>query len=242
MLNFGWAEMLVIGLVALIVIGPEDLPDMFRQVGRFTAKLRQMSREFSRAMEQAAKDSGVKDVAKDLKAVTSPKAMGLDAVKSAADKFEKWDPIKNAVKPSAATVNKPLVPAPIPPTPVSSLTPVSTTPADQVPVTAAVSAGQDDMDEALDDLAEADLVAETPAHGPATQALYDKQALRAQVLAEQTAKLKAIEEGTYAAQPTILPPARVQTAKAAPKSRLTQPTPVAEAKPARKPRKKADPA
>lgn len=111
--DIGWAELMLIGIVALIVIGPEDLPDMFRQLGRFTAKLRQMSREFSRAMEQAAKESGVKDVADDLKAVTSPKNLGLNKVKEAADRFEKWDPIKNAAKPTA----KPLVPAPMPATP-----------------------------------------------------------------------------------------------------------------------------
>ena len=61
--DIGWSELLLIGIVALIVIGPEDLPDMFRQLGRFTAKIRAMGREFSRAMEQAAKDSGVNDVA-----------------------------------------------------------------------------------------------------------------------------------------------------------------------------------
>ena len=99
--DIGWSELLLIGIVALIVIGPEDLPDMFRQLGRFTAKIRAMGREFSRAMEQAAKDSGVNDVAKDLKAATSAKSMGLDKVKEAADRFEKWDPIKNAAKPTA---------------------------------------------------------------------------------------------------------------------------------------------
>jgi sec-independent protein translocase protein TatB len=110
--DIGWAEMLLIGIVALVVIGPEDLPQMFRQIGRFTAKIRAMSRDFSRAMEQAAKDTGVKDMAKDIKAATS--VGGLDKVKAAADKFEKWDPIKgNTAKPAA----KPLVPAPIPETP-----------------------------------------------------------------------------------------------------------------------------
>lgn len=113
--DIGWAELLVIGVVALIVIGPEDLPEMFRQLGRFTAKLKSMSREFSKAMEQAAKDSGVNDVAKDLRAATSPKAMGLDKVKEAADRFEKWDPIKNAAKPTIPA--KPLVPPPMPETP-----------------------------------------------------------------------------------------------------------------------------
>lgn len=123
--DIGWAELLLIGIVALIVIGPEDLPDMFRQLGRFTAKLRSMSRDFSRAMEQAAKDSGVKDVANDLKAVTSPKALGLNKVKEAADRFEKWDPIKNAAKPTQSAA-KPLVPAPMPatPAPVVAVEPV----------------------------------------------------------------------------------------------------------------------
>lgn len=92
--DIGWTELLLIGIVALIVIGPEDLPEMFRQLGRFTAKLRSMSREFSRAMEQAAKESGVKDVAKDINTIASPKNLGLNAVKDAADKFEKWDPLK----------------------------------------------------------------------------------------------------------------------------------------------------
>ncbi len=113
--DIGFAELLLIGIVALIVVGPEDLPQMFRQLGRFTAKIKAMGREFSRAMEQAAAETGVKDVAKDLKAATSPKAMGLDKVKEAADRFEKWDPIKNAAKPS--TPAKPLVPPPMPATP-----------------------------------------------------------------------------------------------------------------------------
>ena len=114
--DIGWAELMIIAVVALIVIGPKDLPEMFRQLGRVTAKIRAMARDFSRAMEQAAKDSGVSDVAKDMRTATSPKAMGLDKVRAAADKFEKWDPLK-PVKPAV----KPLTPPPIPPvTPVAA--------------------------------------------------------------------------------------------------------------------------
>ncbi len=118
--DIGFAELMLIGIIALIVVGPEDLPQMFRQLGRFTAKIKAMGREFSRAMEQAANETGIKDVAKDLKDATSAKAMGLDKVKEAADRFEKWDPIKNAAKPTVAT--KPLTPPPMPATvpPVSS--------------------------------------------------------------------------------------------------------------------------
>lgn len=105
MIDIGMSELLVVGTIALIVIGPKDLPELFRSLGRMTAKLRAMSREFSRAMEAAANESGVKDVAADLRKVTSAKSMGLDAVKDATTKFENWDPLKTAkssLKPAAA--------------------------------------------------------------------------------------------------------------------------------------------
>ena len=50
MFGLGWSEMLVVGIVALIVIGPKDLPGLFRSIGQFTGKARMMAREFSRAM------------------------------------------------------------------------------------------------------------------------------------------------------------------------------------------------
>ncbi|WP_374642139.1 twin-arginine translocase TatA/TatE family subunit [Tabrizicola sp.] len=101
-MDFSWSEMMLVGIVALIVIGPKDLPGMFRELGRITAKIRSMGREFSRAMEQAAKETGVKDVTDGLKAVSNPAGAGLDAVKSAADRFEKWDPLKNPAKTTPA--------------------------------------------------------------------------------------------------------------------------------------------
>jgi sec-independent protein translocase protein TatB len=188
--DIGWAELLLIGIVALIVIGPEDLPEMFRQLGRFTAKLRSMGREFSRAMEQAAKESGVNDVARDLKAATSAKAMGLDKVKEAADRFEKWDPIKNAAKPT--TPVKALTPAPMPATPE--------------PVAAVVAP-----------------VEATVVHGPATQALLEKQAAKKAILAETADKLKAVDSAEVVAKPAPKPRAKraevAPAADAAPKSR-----------------------
>jgi sec-independent protein translocase protein TatB len=107
MFDIGWTELILIGVVALIVIGPRDLPEMFRTLGRFTAKLRSMSREFSRAMEQAANDSGVKDVAKDIRNVASPGNLGLNAVKDSVAKFEKWDPLKTS-KPVTTPVTTPV--------------------------------------------------------------------------------------------------------------------------------------
>ena len=108
-MDFSWSEMLLVGIVALIVIGPKDLPAMFRELGKITAKIRAIKREFSRAMEQAASETGVKDAVDGLKAVSNPTGAGLDAVKSAADRFEKWDPMKHP-----AVTAKPLTPPPVP--------------------------------------------------------------------------------------------------------------------------------
>ena len=96
MFGLGWSEMVLIGIVALIVIGPKDLPVMFRTLGQFTGKARKMAREFSRAMENAADDAGVKDISKTIKAAANPHKFGIDKLKEATD-------FKSAIKPGGET-------------------------------------------------------------------------------------------------------------------------------------------
>jgi sec-independent protein translocase protein TatB len=91
MFDLGWTELLLIGIVALIVVGPKDLPGLFRSVGRFVGKAKGMAREFSRAMEDAADEAGVKDISTSLKAAANPKQFGLDKVKEATDSFKNWE-------------------------------------------------------------------------------------------------------------------------------------------------------
>lgn len=86
-----WSEILIVAVVALIVVGPKDLPGMFREFGKFTAKMKRMAREFSSAMEAAADETGAKDIAKDLRTVTSPKNTGLDVLQKAT-KLDGFDP------------------------------------------------------------------------------------------------------------------------------------------------------
>ena len=172
MFDIGWMELMVIGVVALIVVGPRDLPEMFRQLGRFTGKLKSMAREFNRAMEQAANDSGMKDAVRDLNAIADPRSTAINSVKGAVDKFEKWDPIKNAAKPTVPLQHKgPLVPPPMPATPAPAAAPALAEPAavaEPAPAPAPV--------------------------GPNTQALYEKQAQRRAIMEEANAKLKALDQ------------------------------------------------
>ncbi|WP_295042033.1 Sec-independent protein translocase protein TatB [uncultured Paracoccus sp.] len=119
MLDVGWSELLLIGVVALIVIGPEDLPKLFHTLGRITAKARSMAREFTSAMEDAAKGSGISEVSKDLKDLTSKKSLGLDALDRAATRFEQWDP-KASLEKSTRAVPDPAAPAPADSRPVDA--------------------------------------------------------------------------------------------------------------------------
>lgn len=95
MFDLGIGELLVIGVFALIFVGPKDFTKMFRELGRFSAKLRKMARDFQRAMEDAADESGMRETASSLKKMTSAKELGLDAVKDAA---KGWDPTKPSEK------------------------------------------------------------------------------------------------------------------------------------------------
>ncbi|MEO1106515.1 MAG: Sec-independent protein translocase protein TatB [Pseudomonadota bacterium] len=95
MFDLGFTELLVIGVVALIVVGPKDLPVLFRNVGRWVGKARGMAREFSSAMNEAADQSGVGDLQKSLNAATQPMNTAVDGVKKAAqDMAKSIDPTK----------------------------------------------------------------------------------------------------------------------------------------------------
>tara|TARA_R110002110_G_scaffold184981_1_gene391961 strand:- start:4208 stop:4777 length:570 start_codon:yes stop_codon:yes gene_type:complete len=102
MFDLGWSELLVIGIVALIVVGPKDLPVLFRRVGQFVGKAKGMAREFSSAMNDAADSSGMRDMSssinKSLKAATNPVGTAMDGVKSAASSLTDLDPDSETAK------------------------------------------------------------------------------------------------------------------------------------------------
>jgi len=92
MFDIGWSELLVIGAVALIVVGPKDLPGMLRTGGRMVAKARGMAREFQGAMEDAAREADLKeftDIKKDVAGWS--KSIGADAPAKFAKNLMKTD-------------------------------------------------------------------------------------------------------------------------------------------------------
>ena len=69
MLGLGWTEMLVIGLVALIVIGPKDLPVVMGRIGKFVGQIRRMGNEFQREINRT---TGLDEVRNLRNSITSP--------------------------------------------------------------------------------------------------------------------------------------------------------------------------
>ena len=112
MFDIGWMELLLIGVVALIVVGPKELPVLFRTVGRYMGKARGMAREFQRSMEQAADESGLKEASEGLKAATNvTRDLNLKSATQTAKSYAKstimGDEAKDAAKVDAPAAGKP---------------------------------------------------------------------------------------------------------------------------------------
>jgi sec-independent protein translocase protein TatB len=67
--DLGWPEILLIGIVALVFIGPKDLPKAMRVAGYWMRKARTLSREFQSSIDQMIREAELEEVRQDLKKV-----------------------------------------------------------------------------------------------------------------------------------------------------------------------------
>jgi sec-independent protein translocase protein TatB len=79
MLDFGvgWSELLVIGIVALVVIGPKELPGALRTLGQWMGKIRRMASEFQGQFQEAMREAEIDQLKKDMDDMAA-KAKGFD--------------------------------------------------------------------------------------------------------------------------------------------------------------------
>src|SRR5579862_3152686 len=64
MFDISWSEFLLIGIVALIVIGPKELPAVMRTIGQWTRKIRSMAADFQRQFERELRETEFADLKK----------------------------------------------------------------------------------------------------------------------------------------------------------------------------------
>jgi sec-independent protein translocase protein TatB len=114
MFDIGWSELVVIAVVALIAIGPKELPGVLRMIGQWMGKARKMAAEFQGQFQEAMREAEMADLKK-----------SFDEVKEAATGFTSGNlmtslekdvgnalRIEDVDKPAASTADAPAVEAP----------------------------------------------------------------------------------------------------------------------------------
>jgi sec-independent protein translocase protein TatB len=125
MFDIGWSELLIIVVVAVVVIGPKELPRALRAVGYWTGKARRMAGDFQRQFNEAIREAELDDVKKQVADIGRIDPIGdirKEMSKAGADirsdleKATKIDPPK-AAEAKPATEPAPAVPSepPAPP-------------------------------------------------------------------------------------------------------------------------------
>src|SRR5690349_10794488 len=111
MFDIGWSELLVIAVVAIVVIGPKDLPRLMRSFGRFTGNLRRAAADFQRQFDEAVRDTEIDEVRQAMQDFHS-------TARSADLKAELDKPLMTEAPPQAAAG-----PAALPPPQAETVTP-----------------------------------------------------------------------------------------------------------------------
>ncbi|HTH18031.1 MAG TPA: Sec-independent protein translocase protein TatB [Magnetospirillum sp.] len=82
MFDIGWDEMALIAVVALIVIGPKDLPVVLRQMGRWTRKARELAGEFQRGVDDMMRESELAELKGKVEKATDPNMLRREIEKT----------------------------------------------------------------------------------------------------------------------------------------------------------------
>jgi sec-independent protein translocase protein TatB len=84
MFDIGWSELLLIGIVALIAIGPKELPGALRTLGQWMAKVRRMASEFQGQFQEAMREAEIDQLKKE-----------MDDMAAKATDYAQFDPIED---------------------------------------------------------------------------------------------------------------------------------------------------
>jgi sec-independent protein translocase protein TatB len=128
MFDIGWSELVVIAVVALIAIGPKELPGVLRMVGQWMGKARKMAAEFQGQFQEAMREAEMADLKKSFDEVKdaatglSPANVMTSLQKDVSDAMQIGDIDKPAATPNdaqvASAIGEPVTPTtPAAPTP-----------------------------------------------------------------------------------------------------------------------------
>ena len=117
--GLGVTEILALGILALLVVGPKDLPLMMRKIGRWTARLRAMAQEFRTGFDELARQAELDELKRE-----------VDALRRANPLNELRQPMRDLDRDLRQSVT------PAPPKPANPLPPLPADPGPAAPVAA----------------------------------------------------------------------------------------------------------
>ena len=100
MFDISWGKLVIIGVVALLVIGPKELPAVLRQLGQWMAKIRRMASEFQGQFQEAMREAEMADLKKQFDETTS-------TLKSTFDTTDIKNELEKMIQDPAATSTPP---------------------------------------------------------------------------------------------------------------------------------------
>jgi sec-independent protein translocase protein TatB len=132
MFDIGWSELVVIAVVALIAIGPKELPGVLRMVGQWMGKARKMAAEFQGQFQEAMREAEMADLKKSFDEVKEA-ATGFtsnNVMTSLEKDVNKALDIDGIDKPAASATETPAIEPPVTPTTLEMPIPETFTEAD----------------------------------------------------------------------------------------------------------------
>jgi sec-independent protein translocase protein TatB len=135
MFDIGWSEFVLIAVVALIAIGPKELPGVLRTLGQWMGKARKMAAEFQSQFQEAMREAemaDLKDSFDEVRKAASGFSAGnlISSLEKDVSSSLRIDPVEKAAEPPAApAIEPPVTPAePTPQTLVEAETQVASEP------------------------------------------------------------------------------------------------------------------
>ncbi len=108
--QFGFFELMLIAVVALIVVGPKDLPKLMRSAGKFVGQARRMAGEFTAAFDQMARETEMEELRQEIEALKKDNIV----TKTKRELDESLAPVKEDLQKAAGAIDEAIKETPPP--------------------------------------------------------------------------------------------------------------------------------
>jgi sec-independent protein translocase protein TatB len=129
MLDFGWQEFMVIAVVAVLVVGPKELPRVFRTISGLMRKARSLAGEFHSAMDEMAREADLQDIKSEMTKVKNGSSDWVKDIDPTGEVSKSMNDAKAQVNSAKDAINKSARPNFPTPSPTSSPSPTTPKPA-----------------------------------------------------------------------------------------------------------------